>query len=182
MDLKKAYDSVPRSALWCVIEKLGVPPTMISIIKSFHEGMSAKVVIGQEFTESIDVCNGLCQGCTMAPVLFSLYFSAVIDDWRGKCSTSGVEFRYKHGRKLIGDKTAESRLLLDFITESQFAVDASLYATSEEDFVTMAQSFVGIANSWGLTVSLTKTKIGNVSSFEGGIPVYDESVEMVEEL
>ena len=46
------------------------------------------------------VCNGLCQDCTMAPVLFSLYFAAVVDDWRSKCSVVG---RYKYGRKLIGD-------------------------------------------------------------------------------
>ena len=35
-----------------------------------------------------------------------------------QCSTSGVDFRYKYGCKVIGDKTAKSRLLLDFITES----------------------------------------------------------------
>ena len=73
----------------------------------------------------------------MAPVLFSLYFGAVVDDWRGKCSAAGVEFRYKHGCKLVGDITAKSKLLLGFITESQFADDAALYATSEENFVTV---------------------------------------------
>ena len=37
--------------------------------------MSAKVVIGQE---PMNVCNAvLHQGCTVAAVLFSLYFSAV---------------------------------------------------------------------------------------------------------
>ena len=40
--------------------------------------MSDKVVVGQEFTESIGVCNGLRQGCTMAPALFSLYFGEVV--------------------------------------------------------------------------------------------------------
>ena len=66
---------------------------MIFIIQSFHEGMSAKVVVGQEFTEYIGMCNGLCQGCTIAPALFSLYFAAVLDDWRSKCSVAG---RYKY--------------------------------------------------------------------------------------
>ena len=39
--LKKAYDSVPRNALWSVLVKCGAPPMMLNIIKSFHEGMEA---------------------------------------------------------------------------------------------------------------------------------------------
>ena len=33
----------------------------------------------------------------MVPVLFSLYIGVVVDDWRSKCSTTGVELRYKLG-------------------------------------------------------------------------------------
>lgn len=50
---------------------------MTSIVPSFHKSMSAKVIIGQIY---IGVCNGLRQGCTMAPVLFNLHFGAVVDD------------------------------------------------------------------------------------------------------
>ena len=34
IDLKKAYDSVPRAAMWLVLAKYGVPDAMISVIKS----------------------------------------------------------------------------------------------------------------------------------------------------
>lgn len=82
VDLKKACDSVPCPSLWRVLGKLGVLSTLVSIIQLFHEGMSAKVIVGQEFTESILVCNGLHQGCTMASMLqlyvFSLCFEAVV--------------------------------------------------------------------------------------------------------
>ena len=36
VDLKKAYDSVPREALWGVLKKLGSPDLIIDIIRSFH--------------------------------------------------------------------------------------------------------------------------------------------------
>ena len=52
-----------------------------------------------------------------------------------RCSASGVEFKHKHGRKLVGDSTAKSRLLYDVITESKFTDDAALYATAVEEFV-----------------------------------------------
>ena len=35
VDLRKAYDSVPRLALWQVLKKSGVPPQMLKIIASF---------------------------------------------------------------------------------------------------------------------------------------------------
>ena len=43
IDLKKAYDSIPRQALWRVLEKCGVPPMMLSIIQSLLQDMKAEV-------------------------------------------------------------------------------------------------------------------------------------------
>ena len=36
VDLEKAYDSVPRAALWHALHKLGIPTLVIDIICSFH--------------------------------------------------------------------------------------------------------------------------------------------------
>ena len=74
--------------------------------------------------------------------------------------------RYKHGRKLVGDRTAKSRLDQTRITESQFADDAAVYATSRDALVIIsaATKFVDAAAKWGLTVSIPKTKgmsVGN---------------------
>jgi len=59
MDLKKAYDSVPRSALWSVLVKCGLPPIMLNIIKSFHDGMEASVRVRDTVMDSFEVRNGL---------------------------------------------------------------------------------------------------------------------------
>jgi hypothetical protein len=42
VDLKKAYDSIPKQALWKILEKSGVPSRMPSVIKSFHDGMQSR--------------------------------------------------------------------------------------------------------------------------------------------
>lgn len=123
--LCKAYDSVPRDALWCVLAKCGAPPTMLSIIRSFHEGMHAEVRIGEAVTNSFEVHNGVRQDCTMAPTLFNIYFSAMVTIWCDQCDDAGVTVLFKHGRKLVGDCTAKSRLLRVNVSESLFADDTA---------------------------------------------------------
>ena len=55
VDLRKAYDSVPRQALWKVLEKYGVPEKMLNVVKSFHEGMHAELRVGSTVTERFEV-------------------------------------------------------------------------------------------------------------------------------
>ena len=104
------YDSVPRAALWQVLEKYGVPPTLLSVVRSFHVGMRASVHVRGTLSDSFEVRNGVRQECTIAPVLLNLYFCAVFEDWRQQCSLAGVCFQYSHGRRSVGDRTAKSRL------------------------------------------------------------------------
>ena len=82
----KAYNFVPRDALWTVLVKCGVPPRMLSIIKSFHEGMEAVVRVGNAVTNRFEVGNGQHQGCTKGPTLFNLYFNAMVPVQRDQCN------------------------------------------------------------------------------------------------
>ena len=55
VDLRKAYDSVPREALWTALKKLGVPDVPVGIIKSFHINMRARVRVDGELLEDIEL-------------------------------------------------------------------------------------------------------------------------------
>ena len=46
VDLRKAYDSIPRAALWCAMRKYGVFDVMIELIQSLRDGISATVTVG----------------------------------------------------------------------------------------------------------------------------------------
>jgi len=43
VDLTKAFDLVNRNALFTVLAKAGCSPTLVALIRSFHDGMFAKV-------------------------------------------------------------------------------------------------------------------------------------------
>ncbi len=71
--------------------------------------------------------------------------------WRVKCPQAG---RYKHGREVVGDGTAKSRLGCVKVTESQFANDVAVYATSRDAFESVTVKLVD-AGQWALRTTGT---------------------------
>ena len=80
IDLTKAYDSVDRTLLWIVLARFGVPHIIISVIRQFHDGMRACVRLDDRVCSRwFAVEQGLRQGCVLAPLLFNIFFAAVIN-------------------------------------------------------------------------------------------------------
>ena len=79
IDLAKAYGSVDRVLVWEVLARFGFPPRMIKVIRMFHDGMKAHVQLdGGDFSAWFNVCKELRQGCVLSPLLFNIFFAAVI--------------------------------------------------------------------------------------------------------
>ena len=79
IDLAKAYDSVDRVLLWEILARFGVPPRMIKVIRMSHDGIRARVQLDDgDFSAWFNVCQGLRQGCVLSPLLFNIFFVAVI--------------------------------------------------------------------------------------------------------
>ena len=49
--------------------KIGCPPTLLSIIQSFHEDKKGTIVYDGSTSEAFDIHNGVKQGCVLAPTL-----------------------------------------------------------------------------------------------------------------
>ena len=80
IDLTKAFDSVDRTLLWTVLARFGVPQKVISAIRQFHDGMRACVRLDDRMCSGwFAVEQGLRQGCVLAPLLFNIFFAAVIN-------------------------------------------------------------------------------------------------------
>ena len=79
IDLTKAYDSVDRTLLWDDLARFSVPPRMLAVIRQFHDGMQSCVRLDDgECSDKFDVGQGLRQGCGLAPLLFNMFFTAVL--------------------------------------------------------------------------------------------------------
>ena len=79
IDLQKAFDSVDCTLLWQVLAFFGILPQMIEVIRQFHDGMRACVRSDDgRCSEWFEVAQGLRQGCVLSPLLFNVFFSAIL--------------------------------------------------------------------------------------------------------
>ena len=122
--------------------------------------MSARVRVGSSCTTPFAVRNGLRQGCSIAPVLFNLYFSLVMEKWREQRAHvnpgSAVLFRYNINGNLFNQ--ARSKYTLGSVADLEFADDAVLAVLSRQSAQAALSVFHSVAASFGLTVNFTKTK------------------------
>ena len=82
IDLKKAYDSVDRCALWNRLKSLGIGGKIFDSIKAIYSDLKCKVKVGDKCSDSFPVDVGLRQGCVLSPILFSAYVNDLMEELR----------------------------------------------------------------------------------------------------
>lgn len=81
LDLKAAFDQVPRPQIWATLEKLEVTPKLIQAIKSLYKNIKAKVRLNGQTSEEFRLEKGIKQGDSLSPLLFIIY----MDNIHKKC-------------------------------------------------------------------------------------------------
>ena len=70
IDLKKAFDSVSRIALWYKLTKSGIDGQILSITRSLYENIKLRVKSLNTISDLYDCDLGLLQGEILSPFLF----------------------------------------------------------------------------------------------------------------
>ncbi|KAL6488465.1 hypothetical protein MHYP_G00022060 [Metynnis hypsauchen] len=113
IDLTKAFDTVNREALWVILQRLGCPRKFVQMIRQFHDNMTGAVLSGGEASDPFEISNGVKQGCVLAPILFNLFFTCVLNH-AVRDIEDGVYLRYRLDElaiQQIVDKFAEASRL-----------------------------------------------------------------------
>jgi hypothetical protein len=169
IDLKKAYDMVDRKVLWDLLKLYGLPEKIVRIIRAFHDGALATVHVGDEKSATFELLNGLKQGSVLSPMLFNIFFGAIMHAARKEFDANklGVETVVKMRGRIL---TPRAIAVTNFhkrskvVSDIGFADDCVLCASSAEDLQRMVNILHRIARAFGQTISITKTKIMVVQS------------------
>ena len=162
IDLTKAFDTVSRTGLWLILERLGCPPKFLQMVIQLHENQRGQVRLNGDLSEPFPISNGVKQGCVLAPTLFSIFFTMMLKQATVDLDDDeGVYVRYRlHGslfnlRRLQAHTKTQERLIQNLL----FADDAALVAHTERALQRMTSCFADASRLFGLEVSLKKTEV-----------------------
>lgn len=160
VDFTKAFDTVDRSTLWKLLLKLGFPDHFTNLISALHTGMKASVKLKDELSDPFQVNNGVKQGCVLAPTLFSIFLSVVLDHAFQNCSR-GVWIQTRPGADLFNVNQYKSitRTRKVLVRELMFADDTAFVAHSHDDAQEVVSCFARSAQAFGLKINIKKTEM-----------------------
>ena len=139
---------------------------MISVIRQFHDGMRVCVQLDDRVCSRwVAVEQGLRQGCVLAPILFNIFFTAIINvaSTRFKAGKGIMDalvyLRKKRGAGGRGEATAGESVLATPLWGMVYADDAGVVSQSPEQLRKVMRVIVVVCAAFGLTVSEVKTEI-----------------------
>ena len=130
------------------------------MIEALHTGMMANVNVGGEVSESFSVTNGVKQGCVLAPTLFSIFLSAMLDE-AFRDMGDGIYVQSRQSADLFNvahfrAKTKTTRILM---RELLFADGSAMVAHSAEEMQKIVDAFSDASKKFGLKINIKKTEV-----------------------
>ena len=163
IDLQKAYDIVDRTLLWQVLTRIGVPPQMMAVIPQFYDGM--RVCVRPDdgvYLDWFEVEQGLRQGCVLSPLLFNIFFVAVLNVVLQRFSEEPAilaeRVHLKKPSTSMGPELA-MEIVRRAVWGMLYADDACIVSRSPQGLAKMMEVIVEVCRAFALTVSAKKTEI-----------------------
>jgi len=183
IDLTKAFDLVSRKGLFKLLEKIGCPPKLLSVIVSFHEDMKGTVQFDGSSSVPFSITSGVKQGCVLAPTLFGIFFSLLLS-YAFSTTEDGVFLHTRSDGKLLNLSRLRAKTKVRKLTlrEMLFADDAALASHSQEGLQRLINCLADACREFGLTISLKKTNVMGQDVREAPcISIGDYTLEAVED-
>ena len=116
IDCAKAFDCVDHSKLWKILQEMGIPDHLASLLRNLYAGQEAAVRTGHGTIDWFQIRKGVyCQGCILSSCLFNLYTEYIMPNARLNEAQAGIKIARRNIKNL------------------RYANDTTLMAKSEEE-------------------------------------------------
>ena len=72
IDYTKAFDYMDHNKLWKILEEMGIPVHLTSLLRNLYAGQEATVRTGHGITDWFQIEKRVCQGRILPPYLFNM--------------------------------------------------------------------------------------------------------------
>ena len=141
VDFKKAFDLIPRDALWNVLKRRGMSVRVLTSLQSMYAADEACVFTSEGPSNLFECSIGVKQGCALNPLLFSLH----LDELESLLEEASEE-------------TDCPRLAEILIAILLFANDIALFSYSQKGLQRQLDILHDLCSARGLKVNVQKTK------------------------
>ena len=151
LDVQKAYDTVWRDGVWLKLWDMGVKGRMWRVIKKIYEASRSTVLLEGEKSAMFSVEQGVAQGFSLSPILFSVFINDLLKD----VEQAELGIQLSSGKRVGGILFAD-----DFVGVSD----------SRESLQKLIDLVHRYCNKWRLKANVSKSMVMVFSknSVEGG--------------
>jgi hypothetical protein len=150
VDFEKAFDRVDWVKMLDILKHIGVDWRDRRLICELYMKQEAVVRVMGEDSDPCCIGRGVRQGCTLSPLLFSIYAEQMMIEAMDNVNV-GVKVR--------------GELLKDV----RFADDQGMVAESEKDLQLIMVSLNKVSQEYGMKINMKKTKVMKISRKCGGV-------------
>ena len=161
IDYTKAFDCVDHNKLWKILQEVGIPEHLTSLLRNLYGGQEETVRIGHGTTEWFQFGKGVNQGYILSPCLFNLYVEYIMRNAGLDEAQAGIKIAGRNNNNL------------------RYTDDTTLMAESEEELKSLLVKVKEESKKVDLKLNIQKTKImapGPITSWQ----IDEETIETVE--
>ena len=138
--MRKALPVWITNKLWKILQEIGIPDHLSSLLRNLYEGQEATVRTGHGTTDWFQIGKEVRHGCILSLCLFNVYAEYIMRN-------AGLE-ETQTGIKIAGRN----------LNNLRYADDTTLMAESEEELKSLLMK-VKESEKVGLKLNIQKTKI-----------------------
>ena len=141
IDYTKAFHCVNHNKQWKILQEMGIPDHLTSLLRNSYAGQEATVRTGYGTTDWFQIRKGVYQDCILSPCLFNAYEDYVMQN-------AGLD-EAQAGIKIVGRN----------INNLRYTDDTTLMAESKEELKNLLMKVKKESEKPGLKLNIQKTKI-----------------------